>query len=109
LLSLQVVKYEPFLDSKLVRFILRRALSDRRIGHRLFWYVYVGAVFSLRVARLLRMFPPIESRSLLRHDWITISVSKCNDSFCSLSIYPACATLHLFDGFRELPWIISEK
>jgi phosphatidylinositol-4,5-bisphosphate 3-kinase catalytic subunit alpha/beta/delta len=33
-----VCRYEPFLDSSLVRFLLRRALSSpRRIGHQLFW------------------------------------------------------------------------
>ena len=36
----QVLKFEPYLDSALVRFLLRRALRHPRvIGHVLFWYL----------------------------------------------------------------------
>eukprot|EP01138_Halocafeteria_seosinensis_P005538 gb/GECG01005661.1/.p1 GENE.gb/GECG01005661.1/~~gb/GECG01005661.1/.p1 ORF type:complete len:1533 (+),score=231.60 gb/GECG01005661.1/:1-4599(+) len=36
----QVLKFEPYLDSALVRFLLRRALREPRlIGHVLFWYL----------------------------------------------------------------------
>lgn len=36
----QVLKFEPFLDSSLSRFLLRRALRrPRLIGHVLFWYL----------------------------------------------------------------------
>jgi Phosphoinositide 3-kinase family, accessory domain (PIK domain)/Phosphatidylinositol 3- and 4-kinase/Phosphoinositide 3-kinase C2 len=36
----QVLKFEPFLDSSLARFLLRRALRrPRLIGHVLFWYL----------------------------------------------------------------------
>jgi phosphatidylinositol-4,5-bisphosphate 3-kinase len=35
----QVLKYEPYHDSGLARFLLRRALRNRVIGHALFWYL----------------------------------------------------------------------
>ncbi|KJE93282.1 phosphoinositide-3-kinase gamma catalytic subunit [Capsaspora owczarzaki ATCC 30864] len=35
----QVLKYEPYHDSALARFLLRRALLNRRIGHSFFWYL----------------------------------------------------------------------
>lgn len=35
----QVLKYEPYHDSALSRFLLRRALRNRKIGHALFWYL----------------------------------------------------------------------
>lgn len=35
----QVLKYEPYLDCALARFLLKRALLNREIGHYLFWYL----------------------------------------------------------------------
>uniref|UniRef100_A0A2I2YNX7 Phosphatidylinositol 4,5-bisphosphate 3-kinase catalytic subunit beta isoform n=1 Tax=Gorilla gorilla gorilla TaxID=9595 RepID=A0A2I2YNX7_GORGO len=35
----QVLKYEPFLDCALSRFLLERALGNRRIGQFLFWHL----------------------------------------------------------------------
>uniref|UniRef100_A0A8U7ND56 phosphatidylinositol-4,5-bisphosphate 3-kinase n=1 Tax=Corvus moneduloides TaxID=1196302 RepID=A0A8U7ND56_CORMO len=35
----QVLKYEPFLDCALSRFLLERALGNRRIGQMLFWHL----------------------------------------------------------------------
>jgi hypothetical protein len=35
----QVLKYEPYHDSALARFLLRRALEDTRVGHSFFWYL----------------------------------------------------------------------
>jgi len=35
----QVLKYEPYHDSALARFLLRRALLNRTIGHSLFWFL----------------------------------------------------------------------
>lgn len=36
---MQALKYECYLDSHLVRFLLRRAIGDIRIAHYLFWCV----------------------------------------------------------------------
>uniref|UniRef100_A0A665UL24 Uncharacterized protein n=1 Tax=Echeneis naucrates TaxID=173247 RepID=A0A665UL24_ECHNA len=35
----QAVKFEPYHDSALVRFLLKRALRSKRIGHFLFWFL----------------------------------------------------------------------
>lgn len=35
----QALKYECYLDSSLVRFLLRRAIEDIRVAHYLFWWV----------------------------------------------------------------------
>lgn len=35
----QVIKYEPYHDSALGRFLVRRALRSSRIGHIFFWYL----------------------------------------------------------------------
>ena len=36
----QVLKFEPFLDSALARFLLRRALrAPTTVGHVLFWFL----------------------------------------------------------------------
>jgi phosphatidylinositol-4,5-bisphosphate 3-kinase len=36
---IQVLKYEPYHDSALLRFLLKRALRNSTIGHSLFWYL----------------------------------------------------------------------
>lgn len=36
---LQVLKYEPYLDTDLARFLLMRALLNRKIGHFFFWHL----------------------------------------------------------------------
>jgi phosphatidylinositol-4,5-bisphosphate 3-kinase len=38
----QVLKYEPYHDSPLARFLLRHALGSRSIGHSFFWLLKVG-------------------------------------------------------------------
>ncbi|XP_055974480.1 phosphatidylinositol 4,5-bisphosphate 3-kinase catalytic subunit gamma isoform [Sorex fumeus] len=35
----QAVKFEPYHDSALARFLLKRALRNKRIGHFLFWFM----------------------------------------------------------------------
>jgi phosphatidylinositol-4,5-bisphosphate 3-kinase len=35
----QVLKYESYLDCDLTSFLLERALSNKRIGHFLFWHL----------------------------------------------------------------------
>lgn len=35
--SEQALKYECYLDSPLVRFLLKRAISDLRVTHYFFW------------------------------------------------------------------------
>lgn len=35
----QVLKYEQYLDNLLVRFLLKKALTNQRIGHFFFWHL----------------------------------------------------------------------
>eukprot|EP01126_Amoeba_proteus_P004228 TRINITY_DN11421_c0_g4_i3.p1 TRINITY_DN11421_c0_g4~~TRINITY_DN11421_c0_g4_i3.p1 ORF type:complete len:857 (-),score=216.68 TRINITY_DN11421_c0_g4_i3:53-2623(-) len=35
----QVIKYEPYHDSALARFLLKRAIRNKRIGHFLYWFL----------------------------------------------------------------------
>ncbi|MEE6500700.1 hypothetical protein FKM82_003893 [Ascaphus truei] len=55
----QVLKYEPFLDCALSRFLLQRALANRRIGQFLFWHlrseVHIPAV-SVQFGLLLEAY-----------------------------------------------------
>lgn len=38
-LCAQVLKYEQYLDNPLARFLLKRALTNQRIGHFFFWHL----------------------------------------------------------------------
>ncbi|KAL2090880.1 hypothetical protein ACEWY4_013143 [Coilia grayii] len=52
----QALKYECYLDSPLVRFLLRRAIADMRIAHYLFWLLkdaLQDSQFSVRYQQLL--------------------------------------------------------
>uniref|UniRef100_A0A4W3H592 phosphatidylinositol-4,5-bisphosphate 3-kinase n=1 Tax=Callorhinchus milii TaxID=7868 RepID=A0A4W3H592_CALMI len=55
----QVLKYEPYLDSELTKFLLNRALANKKIGHFLFWHLrsemHVPAV-SLRFGLILEAY-----------------------------------------------------
>ncbi|KAG8445461.1 hypothetical protein GDO86_010297 [Hymenochirus boettgeri] len=55
----QVLKYEPFLDCALSRFLLQRALANRRIGQFLFWHlrseIHISAV-SVQFGLLLEAY-----------------------------------------------------
>ena len=35
----QALKYEPYIDCALARFLLKRALNNRILGHQFFWYL----------------------------------------------------------------------
>lgn len=39
---LQALKYECYLDSPLVRFLMKRAICDLKITHYFFWWVCGG-------------------------------------------------------------------
>jgi phosphatidylinositol-4,5-bisphosphate 3-kinase len=48
LLLKKAIKFEPYHDSALVRFLIERAAKDRlRIGHSLFWLLKVNSPFLL--------------------------------------------------------------
>ena len=35
----QTLKYEPYLDNELARFLLKRSLLNKKIGHFFFWHL----------------------------------------------------------------------
>lgn len=37
--TMQVLKYEQYLDNPLARFLLKKALTNQRIGHFFFWHL----------------------------------------------------------------------
>ncbi|XP_038677309.1 phosphatidylinositol 4,5-bisphosphate 3-kinase catalytic subunit delta isoform [Scyliorhinus canicula] len=55
----QVLKYEPYLDAELTKFLLDRALSNKQIGHFLFWHLRSEMHFpavSLRFGLILEAY-----------------------------------------------------
>jgi len=49
-----VLKYEPYHDSPLSRFLISRALRNRKIGHALYWYLKS----ELHVPTISERYPP---------------------------------------------------
>uniref|UniRef100_A0A671U1R0 phosphatidylinositol-4,5-bisphosphate 3-kinase n=1 Tax=Sparus aurata TaxID=8175 RepID=A0A671U1R0_SPAAU len=62
----QVLKYESYLDCDLATFLLERALSNRRIGHFLFWHLRscVSAAFCLIEEFALCLKSPAQNEAL---------------------------------------------
>jgi len=55
----QTLKFEQYIDNPLTRFLLRRALMNRKIGHFFFWHLkseMSSPVFSIRFGLLLEAF-----------------------------------------------------
>lgn len=50
---MQALKYECYLDSHLVRFLLRRAIGDVRIAHYLFWCVLYSQIILKNLVRII--------------------------------------------------------
>ncbi|OWK05787.1 PIK3CB, partial [Cervus elaphus hippelaphus] len=61
----QVLKYEPFLDCALSRFLLERALANRRIWQFLFWHLSPLYVFLQALLQIWPKLPPREALELL--------------------------------------------
>ncbi|RVE72868.1 hypothetical protein OJAV_G00043190 [Oryzias javanicus] len=79
----QAVKYECYLDSSLVRFLLRRAIGDTRIAHYLFWLLkdnLQDSQFSARYQHLLAALLCCVGRSLReefdRQFWLVSILTK---------------------------------
>uniref|UniRef100_A0A3P9K4X0 Phosphatidylinositol-4-phosphate 3-kinase catalytic subunit type 2 beta n=1 Tax=Oryzias latipes TaxID=8090 RepID=A0A3P9K4X0_ORYLA len=79
----QAVKYECYLDSSLVRFLLRRAIGDVRIAHYLFWLLkdnLQDSQFSARYQHLLAALLCCVGRSLReqfdRQCWLVSILTK---------------------------------
>ena len=55
----QALKFEPHHDSPLARFLLHRALNNKRIGHFLFWYLKCelhNPLYALRCGVILEAY-----------------------------------------------------
>ncbi|XP_075869462.1 phosphatidylinositol 4-phosphate 3-kinase C2 domain-containing subunit beta isoform X2 [Nelusetta ayraudi] len=79
----QALKYECYLDSSLVRFLLRRAVADVRIAHFLFWLLkdnLQDSQFSARYQHLLAALLCCTGRGLReefeRQCWLVSILSK---------------------------------
>ena len=57
--SQQALKFEPHHDSLLARFLLKRALCNKRVGHFFFWYLrceMVNPQYTTRFGVILEAF-----------------------------------------------------
>ncbi|XP_013875520.1 phosphatidylinositol 4-phosphate 3-kinase C2 domain-containing subunit beta [Austrofundulus limnaeus] len=79
----QALKYECYLDSSLVRFLLRRAIGDVRIAHYLFWLLkdnLQDSQFSARYQHLLAALLCCAGRALRdefdRQCWLVSILTK---------------------------------
>ncbi|XP_072571944.1 phosphatidylinositol 4-phosphate 3-kinase C2 domain-containing subunit beta isoform X3 [Paramormyrops kingsleyae] len=79
----QALKYECYLDSPLVRFLLRRAIGDIRIAHYLFWLLkdaLQDSQFSMRYQYLLAALLCCTGRGLReeldRQGWLVSILAK---------------------------------
>ena len=81
----QSLKFELYLDSALARFLLRRAVCERRVGQRLFWLLSVelqrlhatSATIATRFGVLLEMYLRIDAAarsSLLRQRELVVEL-----------------------------------
>ena len=56
---MQVLKFEPYYDNALARFLLKRALLSKKLGFRFFWYLAAeleAPEYRLRFAVLLEAY-----------------------------------------------------
>ena len=79
----QALKYEIFHDSALVRFLLRRALSNTRLLHYLFWYLkdnisdpQFGQRFQITLGGLLSMCGEAQREEFTQQDELIADLIK---------------------------------
>ena len=78
----QVLKYEPYHDSALARFLLKRALGCKELGHMFFWFLkgemHVPEI-SERYALLLEAYlrgAPVHRKQLMKQESLMQSLIK---------------------------------
>ncbi|XP_055045163.2 phosphatidylinositol 4,5-bisphosphate 3-kinase catalytic subunit gamma isoform isoform X1 [Misgurnus anguillicaudatus] len=90
----QTLKVEPYHDSCLARFLLRRALRSKRIGHFFFWYMKSEVAecpfFRERMAVLLEAYLIGCGKAMLTEFQRQVQVVKClhNAALTVKSLYP---------------------
>lgn len=102
-----MLKYEPYVDCALARFLLTRALQNKRIGHYLFWYLkseMTDPAVTLRFALLLEAYLRGVGTSIdwliKQHDVMTLFLNISNELKAAKS--PAERKLLLQRNFDNL-------
>ena len=73
---IQVLKYEPYHDNALSRFLLKRALRSKRVGHHFFWHLKAEMEqpeVSVRFALLLEAYlrgSPLHTDELIKQNTV---------------------------------------
>uniref|UniRef100_A0A4W5PGT2 Phosphatidylinositol-4-phosphate 3-kinase catalytic subunit type 2 beta n=1 Tax=Hucho hucho TaxID=62062 RepID=A0A4W5PGT2_9TELE len=108
----QALKYECYLDSPLVRFLLRRAIGDMRIAHYLFWLLkdtLQDSQFSGRYQHLLAGLLCCVGRGLReefdRQCWLVTILAKVAQSVRDAS--PSSRQAILREGLEEVKQFFS--
>uniref|UniRef100_A0A672RS14 Phosphatidylinositol-4-phosphate 3-kinase catalytic subunit type 2 beta n=1 Tax=Sinocyclocheilus grahami TaxID=75366 RepID=A0A672RS14_SINGR len=108
----QALKYECYLDSHLVRFLLRRAIGDMRIAHYLFWLLkdaLQDSQFSVRYQYLLAALLCCSGRGLReefdRQCWLVNILAKIAQRVRDAS--PSSRQAILREGLEEVKQFFS--
>ncbi|XP_049458584.1 phosphatidylinositol 4-phosphate 3-kinase C2 domain-containing subunit beta isoform X5 [Epinephelus fuscoguttatus] len=108
----QALKYECYLDSSLVRFLLRRAIGDIRIAHYLFWLLkdnLQDSQFSARYQHLLAALLCCVGRGLReefdRQCWLVSILAKVAHKVRDTS--PSSRQCVLREGLEEMKQFFS--
>ncbi|XP_077357969.1 phosphatidylinositol 4-phosphate 3-kinase C2 domain-containing subunit beta isoform X3 [Festucalex cinctus] len=108
----QAVKYECYLDSSLVRFLLRRAIGDLSVAHYLFWLLkdnVQDSQFRARYQHLLAALLCCAGRGLReqldRQCWMVSILTKVAHSVRDAT--PATRQTVLRDGLEEMKRFFS--
>ncbi|XP_061075129.1 phosphatidylinositol 4-phosphate 3-kinase C2 domain-containing subunit beta [Conger conger] len=108
----QALKYECYLDSPLVRFLLRRAIADLRVGHYLFWLLkdaLQDSQFSVRYQYLLAALLCCSGRGLReefdRQCWLVSILAKVSQRVRDCS--PSSRQAVLREGLEEVRQFFS--
>ncbi|XP_017305827.2 phosphatidylinositol 4-phosphate 3-kinase C2 domain-containing subunit beta [Ictalurus punctatus] len=108
----QALKYECYLDSPLVRFLLRRAIGDVRVAHCLFWLLkdtLQDSLFSVRYQHLLAALLCCSGRGLReefdRQCWLISILAKVAQRVRDAS--PSSRQALLREGLDEVKQFFS--
>lgn len=108
----QALKYECYLDSSLVRFLLRRAIGDVRIGHYLFWLLkdnLQDSQFSARYQHVLAALLCCVGRGLRdefdRQCWLVSILAKVAHKVRDAT--PSSRQCVLRDGLEDMKTFFS--
>ena len=91
---LQALKFEPYHDSALARFLLERALQSKRIGHFFFWFLrseienpHVCQRYSILLEAYLRGCGTNMIHELFKQIKVVNSMKILSNSVCEIHFY----------------------